>query len=57
MDYHVTWYKCCPYWDDVQWLWPGSIPQRSRSHKTFNSQAYTCSCLLYNLRIHRWITI
>jgi len=17
MDYHITWYKCCPYWDDV----------------------------------------
>ena len=17
MDYHLTWYKCCPYWDDV----------------------------------------
>jgi len=35
MDYHLTGYKCCPYWDNVQWPWPGSIPQRSRSHKTF----------------------
>jgi len=17
MDYHLTWYKCCPHWDDV----------------------------------------
>jgi len=17
MDYHLTWYKCCPYWDGV----------------------------------------
>ena len=28
MDYHLTWYKCCPHWEDVQWPWPGSIPQR-----------------------------
>ena len=35
MDYHLTWYKCCPHWEDVQWPWPGSIPQRSRSHNTF----------------------
>ena len=39
MDYHLTWYKCCPHWDDVQWPWPGSIPQRSRSHNTFNGQS------------------
>jgi len=26
MDYHLTWYKCFPHWDDVQWPWPGSIP-------------------------------
>ena len=40
MDYHLTWYKCCPLWDDVQWPWPGSRPQRSE---------YTCSCSRYNL--------
>ena len=39
MDYHVTWYNCCPHWDDVQWPWPGSISQRSRSHQTFNCQS------------------
>ena len=37
--YHLTWYKCCPHWDVVQWPWPGSIPQRSRSHKTFKGQS------------------
>ena len=43
MDYHLTWYKYCPHWDNVQWPWPGSIPQRLRSHKTFNSQStYAC---------------
>jgi len=39
MDYHLTWYKCCPHWDIVQWPWPGSIPQRSRSHTTFKGQS------------------
>ena len=39
MDYHVTWYKCClQWWDDVQWPWPGSIPQKSRSQETFKGQ-------------------
>ena len=35
MDYHLTWYTCCPHWDDVQLPWPRSIPQRSMSHNTF----------------------
>ena len=39
MDYHLTWYKCCPHWNDVHWPWPGSIPQRSRSHETFKGQS------------------
>ena len=39
MDYHLTWYKCCPHWDDVQWPWLGSIPQRSWSHNTFKVQS------------------
>ena len=39
MDYHLTWYKCCSHWDTVQWPWPGSIPQRSRSHKPFTDQS------------------
>ena len=30
---------CCPHWDDVQWPWPVSIPQRLRSHKTFKGQS------------------
>ena len=38
MDYHLSWYKCCPHWDDVQWHWPRSIPQRSRSQETFKGQ-------------------
>ena len=68
MDYHLTWYKCCPYWDDVQWPWPASIPQRSRSHKTFKGQSthasVTCSYIqeylgyqsnnLYFLFSHSW---
>jgi len=41
---------------DYQWPWPGSIPQRSRSHKTFRSE-YTCSCPRCNLCMHWWITI
>ena len=28
-----------PHWDDVQWPWSGSIPQRSRLHKTFKGQS------------------
>ena len=32
MGSHINWYKCCPHWDNVQWSWSGSIPQRSRSH-------------------------
>ena len=45
MDYHLTLYKCCPHWDDVQWPWLGSIPQRSRSHKTFKGQStHACVC-------------
>ena len=39
MDHHLTWYNCCPHWDYVQWPWPGSIPQRSMSHKTFKGQS------------------
>jgi len=31
MDYHITWYKCSPHLNHVQWPWPRSIPQRSRS--------------------------
>jgi len=49
-------YKCCPHWDDVQWPWPGSIPQRSRSHETFKVQstharvrAITYVCIDYHL--------
>jgi len=38
MDYHLAWYKCS-HWVNVQWLWHGSIPQRSRSHTTFNGQS------------------
>ena len=38
MDYHITWYEC-PYWDNVQWPWPGSIPQKSRSHGTIKGQS------------------
>ena len=52
MYFHITWYKCFPHWDDVQWPWPGSITQRSRSHKTFKGQEYTCSCPSYNLPMH-----
>jgi len=44
MEYHLTWYQCCPHWDDVQWPWHGCIPQRSRSHKTFNVQS-THACV------------
>ena len=44
MDYNLTWYKCCPHLDNVQWPWPGSIPQRSKSHKTFNGQS-THACV------------
>ena len=44
MDYHPTWYKCWSHWDDVQWPWPGSIPQLSRSHKTFKGQS-THACV------------
>ena len=21
MDYHLTWYKCCPHLDNVRWPW------------------------------------
>ena len=52
MDYHITWYKCFPHWYEVQWPRPGSITQRSRSHKTFKGQEYTCSCSRYNLPMH-----
>ena len=45
MDYHLTWNKCCPHWGDVRWPWPGFIPQRSRSHKTFKGQSiHACVC-------------
>ena len=47
MDYHLTWYKCCPHWDDVQWPWLGSIPQRSGSHDTFNGQSTHAHALTY----------
>jgi len=47
MDDHLTCYKCCPHWDDVQWPWPGSIPQRSSSHKTFKGQStHACVCAI-----------
>jgi len=47
MDYHLTWYKCCPHWDNVQWHWLGSIPQRSRSHKTSKGQStHACVCTI-----------
>jgi len=39
MDYRLTWYKCCPHWDDVQWSCLRSIPQRSRSYSTFKGQS------------------
>ena len=39
MDYLLTWYKCFLHSDDVQWPWLRSIPQRSRSHKTFKGQS------------------
>ena len=46
-------HKFCPHWDAVQWPWPRSIPQKSRSHKTFKGQStQSWSCLLYNLRMH-----
>ena len=44
MDNHLTWYKCCPYWDDVRWPWLWSIPRRSRSHSTFKGQS-THACV------------
>jgi len=28
-----------PHWDDVQWSWPGSKPQRSRSPESFKGQS------------------
>jgi len=34
MDYHLTWYKCYPHWDNVQWPWPRSIPQ-SQGHTRY----------------------
>ena len=37
MYYHLTWYTCCPHWDDVQWPWPRSIPHRS--DETFKGQS------------------
>jgi len=40
MDYHFTWYKCCPHWDDMQWPWTRSILQRSRSHKHLKVRVY-----------------
>jgi len=39
VDNHVIWYTCCPHWDDVQWPWSWSIPQRSRSHEIFKGQS------------------
>jgi len=45
MDYHVTWCKCYPHKNDVQWPWPRSIPQRSRSHDTFKGQSTHVSAL------------
>jgi len=36
---HLTWYKCCPHWDDVQWPWPRSTHQRSRSHNTLKGHS------------------
>ena len=49
-DHHYT---CCPHRDDVQWPWPGSIPQRSRSLNTLKVivhvivKAVTCNIYLY----------
>jgi len=57
MDYHLTGFKCCPHWDDVQWPWTGSIPQRSRSHKTFKGQSTLALVRTINFRMHWWITI
>ena len=52
MDYHLFWYKCCPHWDNVQWPWLGSIPQRSRSHETFNGQStHARVCAITNICI------
>jgi len=39
MDYYIIWYNCWPHWDNAQWPWPGSIPQRSRLHKIFKGQS------------------
>jgi len=36
MDHYITWCKCCPHRDYVQWPWPWSILQRSGSHETLN---------------------
>ena len=44
MDYHLTWCKFWPHWDNVHWSWLGSIPQRSRSQGTFKGQS-THACV------------
>jgi len=62
MDYHLTWYKCCFHWDDVQWPWPGSIHQRSRSHDTIKGQSthacvratYQTTCISYFPILDQW---
>ena len=65
MDYHLTWYKWCPHWDDAQWSWPWSIHQRSMSHNTFKGQT-TLSCVRaittyalmdYHLTWYKWYLI
>jgi len=56
MDYHIMWYKCCPHWDDVQWPWSLSIPQRSRSYKTFKGLiTHACVCALTCLPDNVWV--
>ena len=55
MDYHLTWYKSCLHWDDVQWPWLGSIRQRSRSQDTFKVQS-THACvrtITYVYTVHK----
>jgi len=52
MDYHIIWYNCWRHWDDAQWRWPGSIPQRSRLHKIFKGQSTNAHvCTITYLRI------
>ena len=58
IDYHIIWSKCCPHWDDLQWPWPRSIPQGSRSLKTFEGQStHACVRAITYLCIEDWVGI